>query len=294
MNLKKNIQQARSYAGDSLNPKLARQIDSDVKSKQKEFQIVTNQENTNQYSELAERIYKGMPFGQITNKELIGMSAEQVSSLQKIRNTGFNNNDLINNLSKLTTEQLRELNIPQYAAESGLLVDADGVKKAVAFQEKSNKESATNRQKVHGRADKLMKKFKIPEAVVGMFTDVPDKFEGLDVDLDSNSEEQGQTQLMTSKTAISMVAGQLIDDEITRREVAGETTDLTDNEIIAIFHKAAWTNDYNVGIKDIPPNQLSKILSVMKSQDIENIPGKTREETIMSIFIKYTENGGTF
>ena len=294
VNLKKNIDSARHYAGDALTPELARQIDADVKSKQNEFKIVTNQEHTAQYSELAERIYDGTPFNKITNKELIGMSSEEVSSLQKIRNTGFNNNDVINNLSKLTKDELRKTNIPQYVAESGLLVDANGLKKAVSFQEKSNKESATNRQKVHGRADKLIKEFKIPEVSVGMFDDVPDKFEGLAVNLNSNSKKQEQTQLMRSKTAISIVSAQLIDDEITKREVDGETTDITDNEIRDIFYKASWTNDYNVGIKDIPPNLLSKIINVMKSQDIENIPGKTREETIMSIFIKYTENGSTF
>lgn len=294
-NFNQNINAARKAAGKNLNAELARQIDLDVKAKTNQFKIVKNQENDAQFSALSERLYKGGSYNDITAREKIGLSSTQIAALEKTNNTGFNNNDVINILSRINNDDLKNLNITQFIAESGLSVNSEGIKKAIKFQDDSNKGMSKDRTKVHSRAKQLLKKFTIPESEKPKwYTDVPDRFEDVAVDLDSDDKEQNQTQLTRSKTVISMVAAQLIDDEVTRREEAGETTNLTDNEINDIFYKASWVNDYNVGIKDIPPQAINRIIKSMKVNDIKNIPGKTREETIMSIYIKYKDEGGNF
>lgn len=293
-NFNQNINEARESAGDNLTAELARQIDSDVKDKANQFKIVKNQEHDANFAELQKQRLTGTPFNRLNPKDLANLSAAEIKSLVDMNQVGSDNKRGLNILSRMNPTDLKSISLVKYFTEMGFDVNEAGYDTMYKFQKDSNKGMSKDRTKVHSRAKQLLKNFTIPEEKPGWFTDVPDRFEGVAVDLNSDKKEQNQTQFTRSKVVISMVAAQLIDDEVTRREEAGETTNLTDNEINDIFYKAAWVNDYNVGIKDIPPQALNRIIRSMKINDIKNIPGKTREETIMSIYIKYKDEGGNF
>lgn len=293
--LDQNIKEARKAAGKNLTAELARQIDSDVKDKANQFKIVKNQEHDANFAELQKQRLNGTPFNRLNPKDLVNLSASEIKSLVDMNQVGSDNKRGLNILSRMNPTDLKSMSLVKYFTEIGFDVNEAGYDTMYKFQKDSNKGMSKDRTKVHSRAKQLFKKFTIPEAESpGWFTDVPDRFEGVAVKLNSDEKEQNQTQFTRSKVVISMIAAQLIDDEVTRREEAGETTNLTDNEINDIFYKAAYTNEYNVGTKDIPAQEATAIISAMRENEIDSIYGLSREESIMNLYLKFNETGESY
>ncbi len=267
-----NTELARRYAEESTGRNLSTeekiQIDKAIKNKMAINKRSKIDLHEKQYAKLAKYLADGGDFNTLSEEELSGISTAERNSLMNINNSGSDNNDFLISIHKLTPEEVKNIDLVKFR-QYFKNVNSEGIEKGMALLEQMRKGNFSKESQVYSASKSLFKTFPLtenedPESPSWFSSDE----KGVDIKgLIKSKDRLDKDTLKRIRVKRILIANLILAKLIEEKRSNDESIQFTQDEYLNMWLEAGYTNKYNFGYKDIPVEEIPKLLEIIKSKN---------------------------